>query len=173
MSEGAPKKLSPKVSKFPTWYDEGWEDMTPGHEADKFGFFETDLKKAGIDLRTSKVLEIGSGNSALLAYMQKQGVDAVGVDVRPRGKTAGLPIVKARIERLPFQSETFDVVLAGSVFDDDVYNQDQSLMMEEIARVLKHGGAYAAFPANDNRISTTDLKKVSPEWDPHEVFKKT
>ena len=32
-----------------------------------------------------KVLELGSGNAVFLDYMKKQSVDAVGVDVRPRG----------------------------------------------------------------------------------------
>lgn len=97
----------------------------------------------GIDLKTSKILEVGSGKSVFLDYLQKQGVDAVGVDARPRGETEGLPIVAARIEQLPFPDETFDVVLSNSVFDTSVYDQDHRLMLEEISRVLRPGGVYA------------------------------
>ncbi len=84
---------------------------------------------------------MGSGNSVFLDYLKKEGVNAFGVDARPRGNKES-PQVLARIEQLPFPNESFDVIFSSAVFDSTVYTQDQQLMLEEIKRVLKHGGIY-------------------------------
>lgn len=104
--------------------------------------FQNRLKELGVAVPTdAKVLEIGSGNSVFLKYLQKQGLNAIGVDANPRGeRTEG--VVQARIEKLPFPDETFGLVFSHSVFDSGVYHQDQSAMIKEIARVLKPEGIY-------------------------------
>ena len=134
------------VRKKGTEHINDWEESAnDDHDAElMFDAFEKRLKNLGRELKHSKVLEIGSGNNIFLSYLQKQGVDVVGTDVRPRGEIDGLPVTVARIERLPFPDETFDVVLSRFVFDTNVYNQNHRLMMEEISRVLKHGGIYAS-----------------------------
>jgi ubiquinone/menaquinone biosynthesis C-methylase UbiE len=103
------------------------------------------LEKHNVRLTpNAKVLEIGSGNSIFLNALQKEGYDAVGVDARPRGEKVE-DVVAARIEQLPFKDESFELVVALSVFDSTVYKQNQQEMIREIARVLKHGGVvYAA-----------------------------
>ena len=144
----------------------GWEENIEDERMAEtwLDAFEHRLGKLGIEIKDSKVLEIGSGNSVFLNHLRKKGVDVIGVDARPRGKTEGLPVVAARIEQLPFPDETFGVVLSNAVFDDSVYNQDYYLMMEEICRVLKHGGVYAA-TLNRTEESVENLKLISSPKD--------
>ena len=121
-----------------------WENVT-SHEGDahyNYSTFKTILKEQGIDLSKDKrVLEIGSGNAMLLDVLKAEGINTVGVDVNPRGNKES-PQAIARIEQLPFANETFDVILSVAVFDDRYYDQEHNLMIQEIARVLKHGGIY-------------------------------
>lgn len=143
-------KLSREVIKSPCaaamtnkMLGSDFEDSVGEEEVEVFYENTKDiLLKHGLDItKKVKVLEIGSGNAILLNYFRNKGVDAVGVDARPRG--GGTSQVLARIEQLPFKDNQFDVVLSfGSVFDDSIYAQDQNMMMEEINRVLKSGGFY-------------------------------
>ncbi len=95
--------------------------------------------------KDTKILEIGSGNAKMLDYFKKLlGKNVVGVDVRSRGNRDS-PQVIARAEQLPFADQSFDVIFSVGAFDQEIYNQDQLLMMQEIARVLKHGGIFVAF----------------------------
>lgn len=111
-----------------------------------YDLFQEVLKEYGVDLaKNVKVLEVGSGNAILLDYLKKQGVDVVGTDAQPRGTKESPEMVIARIEQLPFPDKSFDVVLSSTVFDDTVYEQDQNLMMQDIARVLKPQGIYLGY----------------------------
>jgi ubiquinone/menaquinone biosynthesis C-methylase UbiE len=121
-------------------YARNWE----GDEQDK-EFLLNEIKRVfeelGRSFEGTRVLEVGSGSGSLLGYLKKEGIDCVGVDIRPRGDSNSNQ-VKARIENLPFQDETFDFVLSSQVFDPVLYKQDQELMLMEIYRVLKPNGIY-------------------------------
>lgn len=121
----------------------GWEDgiISESDIEILYELLEMELQKQGVNLAKSKVLEVGSGSGVFLNYLKGKKVDAVGVDVRPRGKKE-LPLVIARIEKLPFADESFDVIISNQLFDNAVYDQDQDIMMREIARILKSGGIY-------------------------------
>jgi ubiquinone/menaquinone biosynthesis C-methylase UbiE len=43
---------------------------------------------------------------------------------------------------MPFSDNQFDVLFAGSIFDEFVYEQNQPAMVKEIVRVLKPGGVF-------------------------------
>jgi SAM-dependent methyltransferase len=90
---------------------------------------------------SSKFLEVGCGSGVFFNFVREQGIPAVGVDARPRGNYNGA-LTAARIERLPFADETFDVVLSSVVFDRGAYTHNHKEMIGEIARVLKKGGLY-------------------------------
>lgn len=146
--EKTPKNFPRKVLKkewglaeafFPKFQD----DITSTEDAEFFyKYFQEILRKHGLDLaKNVKVLEIGSRSAVFLDFLTRRGVNAVGVDVQPnRNKES--PQVLARIEQLPFEGGSFDVVLSNAVFDAGIYDQYQSFMKKEIARVLKHGGIY-------------------------------
>jgi ubiquinone/menaquinone biosynthesis C-methylase UbiE len=121
-----------------------WEEGVEEERYAKMYFevVENRLQDLGITIpRDEKILEVGSGAGVMLRYLQKIGFDAVGVDARPRGEKTE-KVVRARIEQLPFPDETFGLLFAYSVFDSNVYRQDQPAMLGEIYRVLKHGGLF-------------------------------
>ncbi len=135
-----------------------WEDhVTSEQDAERnYEMLEYTFQEAGLEVpRDTKILEIGSGNNVFLQYLQSRGLDAIGVDARPRGeKSEG--VVRARIEELPFPDETFGLILASSVLDDSVYNQHQVVMAKEISRVLKHDGFYFGAANYDRRTPFGD-----------------
>lgn len=90
------------------------------------------------------MLDTGSGKGVLVDFLKKEGLNAFGVDARPRGRTAD-GIVQGRAEALPFRSESFDFIFSTGLFDSGVYDQDQLRMADEMARVLKPGGVYISF----------------------------
>jgi len=134
--------MKEEIRKYPVDWPKNWEGDDNQDAGLRFRAFERKLKKYGVDLLKSKVLEIGNGNNAFLNYMLEQGVDAIGVDARPRGEKSST-LIASRIEQLPFRNETFDVVLSvHQVFDSHVYHQDHNAMLDEIRRVLKEHGLY-------------------------------
>ncbi|OGI64664.1 hypothetical protein A3H53_03440 [Candidatus Nomurabacteria bacterium RIFCSPLOWO2_02_FULL_40_10] len=81
------KKFNKEVRRERTTFFRDWEDGDSDLEtiAIRYRNLERILFSHGMDLKKVKVLELGSGNAVFLDYMKKQSVDAVGVDVRPRG----------------------------------------------------------------------------------------
>lgn len=145
----------------------GWEELTEKKEDAKWWYecISRTLKELGVDLKSDgvRVLEIGTGKGLLLQQLQEQGVCAIGIDARPRHE-GNLPIARARVEQLPFADGAFDVVLSDGVFDEDVYRQDQKMMIGEIARVLKDEGIYMGISENVD-VANNELEKL-----PSEIF---
>jgi|GEM_PF-2640495 SAM-dependent methyltransferase len=133
-----------KDIRRPGWEDAGdsWEDVDQELMEVRYAQLTRALQEHGISLDASKkILEVGSGKGFFVDYLRKQGLDAVGVDARPRSELQ-IPQAAALIEQLPFADETFDVVFSAAVFDGDVYRQNQRKMILEITRVLKKDGVY-------------------------------
>ena len=118
-----------------------WQDTYKSVEDAKVsvGHIKGILDEHNISLENEKVLEIGTGKGLMLKAMRSAGVDVVGVDRNPRGDQIE-GTAKARVEALPFEDATFGVVISLSVFDTEVYEQDQQKMLGEIVRVLKPNG---------------------------------
>lgn len=149
------------------------EDQDIERNETRFAKFKSALEKANIHLLAeTKVLEIGSGTTEFLNYLRNEGVDAVGVDFRPRGTTSGV-VVAARIEQLPFPNESFDAITSTAVFDAGVYDQDQKAMIAEIARVHKPEGAYVS-RGDEIEMRSKTLKRVAKQQGkvPIAVYKK-
>ena len=104
-------------------------------------------------------------NGEGLDYAKEQGLDIVGVDVDPRG-TNKSPQVVARIEQLPFPSESFDVVFSSNTMDSRHYDQDQLLMVKEVLRILKPGGLYLTVEghADVRTLQGFELKDKDTKW---------
>ncbi len=159
----SPKKFDRNIKiPIPSFLESVLPDWQDGIKSDVaaeafYDLFQEVLKEQGLDLtKNLKVLEAGSGNAIFLDFLRQKGVNAVGVDAELRGSKES-PQVIARIEKLPFAKESFDVVLSSHlVFDAKVYDQDQDLMMKEIYRVLKPGGIFLA--NGETRIRTLPIK---------------
>jgi ubiquinone/menaquinone biosynthesis C-methylase UbiE len=99
-----------------------------------------------------RVLDAGMGAGRLAAELEQSGWQVSGVDLsqemlaraRTRLPHAGTRLVKASIEHLPFQAESFDAVVATGVLE---YSTDLESAVNEVTRVLAGGGrAVVSFP---------------------------
>jgi 2-polyprenyl-6-hydroxyphenyl methylase/3-demethylubiquinone-9 3-methyltransferase len=90
------------------------------------------------------LLDVGCGSGYHLARLRRRGYDAVGLDgsaamlVQARAHAPGLPVVIGDVESLPFPAQSFDVVVCIEVLR---YLRDTATCINEIARVLRPGGA--------------------------------
>lgn len=102
------------------------------------------------NLMPGRILDIGSGTGALLQRMAAiypesilTGVDmAFGMAETARGKVAGnqsVQFVTADAEHLPFDGQSFDLVLSTSTFQ---WLEHLEPAIRELRRVLKPGGHY-------------------------------
>src|SRR3989344_4508973 len=152
-------------------YIPNWEDSSPQSVKNRMEYTERALHRLGVTLGEKAVaLEIGSGKGLFLKLLEEKGVQVVGVDAHPRGPREPTQM-KGRVEDLRFADNTFDIVFSAGVFDADVYEQqDQQKMLQEIARVLRPGGLYAAYvevfgvpiPENLKLMPGTTRRSLSP-----------
>ena len=137
------EKLSKEVRHPDLAESSNWEDSEDNPSSNLLRRFKKIIEEQGVALNQGiKILEVGSGDGRLVKLMEKEGMDVVGVDARPRNKIKSGNEVAARIELLPFADNTFSVVVAHKVFDVSAYEQDSYQMFREIYRVLKKGGIF-------------------------------
>lgn len=93
-------------------------------------------------LEGTRVLDVGCGDGELTQKLAELGADVIGVDVNPdmvavaqRRRSGTYKVADATA--LPFDDETFDVVIAVTVL---CVCDDPKILVGEMARVLKPGG---------------------------------
>jgi SAM-dependent methyltransferase len=113
-----------------------------------YGNFEANkkfLNKVGLPQKEDRVLEIGCGKGGMLYYLITEGYEAEGVEKsqehieRANRIYGNLPIKKVDGVELPYESNTFDVVMSFDVLEH-IPNTDGHL--KEVGRVLKVGRSY-------------------------------
>lgn len=117
------------------------------------GNFESNvlfLKKAKVLKKGQKILEIGSGNGAMVSYLKKEGFNITGTEINKKyiafaKKQFGVKLLPSKGESLPFKDKSFDVVLSFDVFE---HIPDSNTHLQEVRRVLKDGGIYAFVTPN-------------------------
>lgn len=100
----------------------------------------------GRPVRGMRVLDIGCGNGGISGHFVKQGNEVFGVDVddKRKGQDLGFSFRLVDSEVLPFDDQSFDLVLSHHVIE---HVADQRLHLAEIKRVLKPSGScYLATP---------------------------
>lgn len=102
------------------------------------------VKEAGI-AKDSKVLEIGCGNGDFTRYLAEEtAAPILAVDISPelikiakeKIKRPNVSFGVANVEKLPFESESFDVVTGKSI----LHHLDLGKSLPEVKRVLKKEG---------------------------------
>jgi SAM-dependent methyltransferase len=112
--------------------------------------FARELSKAG-NRGTQEVLDVGSGTGSNLRMLRDLGFpNAVGLDssedaIRFCADKGLAPVRYGDICAMPFDSDSFDLVLATDVIE---HVEDDGLALREVARVLRPGGkAIVTVPA--------------------------
>jgi succinoglycan biosynthesis protein ExoA len=140
--------------------------------------FRSVLADLGMDGRT-RVLDLGCGRGELLGELVDAGIapeHVAGVDLLPdRLSTArreGLAVALASGTHLPFPDATFDLVTAFTVLSSVGSDALVAEIGEEVARVLRPGGAFVVYdlrmpsPGNGAIVPVTGarLGRVLPGW---------
>jgi ubiquinone/menaquinone biosynthesis C-methylase UbiE len=140
-----PSKLFERINNLP-WYQ---------------GLLEMWVDEAKITPK-NKILELGSATGTLSEYLSKR-YKVTSVDMSPKmierakNRYPHIDFQVANASNLPFENETFDVVLASSLINV-VDNKQQ--VLSEMLRVCKRGGSVILlFPLDG--FTNEELSKVS------------
>lgn len=118
------------------------------------------------------VLDVGSGTGALsyAIWRRDPAVRVIGVDIAPgmlrraREKFGGaVPTVAGSVDRLPFTSASFDIVVSSSSFH---YWADPARGLAEVARVLRPGGRLVVTDWCDDYLACRVCDRVLRVIDP-------
>jgi len=116
-----------------------WEDQ--GRTAEFLSYF-SELAES---FSAKSVLEIGCGEGFLLSRLRAERLTAVDLShqalARTQARVPGATSCVALAERLPFQSEGFDLVVSVGVMEHFLDDREATT---EIRRVLRMGGHYIA-----------------------------
>lgn len=125
-----------------------------------------------------RVLDVGASPSHMAYVLKQCGCDVVGIDhepghIQPQIQNS-ISIIHANIEkdRLPFDDNTFDVILFTEVIEHLVYNPQKAL--KEIYRVLKPDGLVILTTPNAislNKIIIL-LERKNIKWGGYKEFYK-
>jgi SAM-dependent methyltransferase len=122
-------------------YDEGYYRY---REATRDFSIEAELIFRMLDTSLNvRVLEVGCGGGALLAFMREHGLDPTGSDLLPeavrlaREAAPGCEVIEADAARLPFPDASFDRLVSHHLVE---HLPDLPATLAEWKRVLSPGG---------------------------------
>ncbi len=128
-------------------YDEGWrKELWAGKE--ERGNLQTNLEFLALTNLLKphdRILEIGCGIGSVVAELSRKEHDVRGIDISSeaieygRKKYGDIPLEVQAAEALPYEDESFDVVLSFDLFEH-IAAIDRHI--SEVARVLRPGGHY-------------------------------
>jgi ubiquinone/menaquinone biosynthesis C-methylase UbiE len=139
--------MDENLKKQQELYDRGWRtELQAGKE--ERGNLQTNLEfLAQVNMLSpgDKILEIGCGIGTVVHELSKKGHDIVGIDISGeaieygRKKYADISLEVQAAETLPYEDESFNVVLSFDVFEH-IAETDKHIT--EVRRVLRPGGYY-------------------------------
>lgn len=132
------------------WTTEDWKRKLEQQARDSQEYRHKLYAKVDLENRM-RILDVGCGTGEVTRDISKltRG-DVVGIDIdqnkleEAKGSLASIlniELVRADVQELPFEDESFDLVLFNIVL---VYVPDQQLAVNEMARVTKRGGVVLA-----------------------------
>lgn len=116
------------------------------------------------DLKDKSILDVGSGKHEWFAdHMKEYGAEVYSINPKLRYKWQRDHLNKnnrnhgkaiaARAQEIPFASESFDLVLSHWAIpayipnrDGEIITEDGKIILQELCRVVKHGGSIRLFP---------------------------
>lgn len=159
--------MSYKGRKSVAQYDsaEGYDLYAPYYEKDHAyldSFERSELFELMGDVQGLEVLDVGCGTGRMVENLKKFGAKVTGVDVSEKM----LAIAKKRfstsefvlgdIEDLPFEDESFDMVVATFVI---VHLAALQRAFDEVYRVLKPGGVFLLSNINQRKAPKLKVEK--------------
>lgn len=148
------KFILPDFSKVKI-YDDGSGDGDPYiyYQKPFVKWFYINRIQYGLDLipnnrKYDKILEIGYGSGLLMPTLCSMSENVYGIDVNPLKEEYNALIsdikirpnlIKGNIESTDFKDETFDLIVAFSIFEH-LKNVEPAL--KEVSRILKPGGYF-------------------------------
>lgn len=108
------------------------------------------IKRVGREdiLENPIVLDLGGGMGEFSKNLNKQGINCVSLDIQDLEPNPGVNQVIARAQKMPFASESFNIVHERGVFDKKLYPNDVLSLLLEIVRVLKPKGILSIYDAD-------------------------
>jgi len=135
---GCAARISEAYDEIYSHHSNVWEDQ--GRPREFIDFFSEVV--AG--LSTGRILEVGCGEGILLDALRSDFKVAIDISSRALQKTQQRTHAQCAVaiaERLPYASESFDVVVSVGVMEHFL---DDNEATTEIRRVLRSGGYYVA-----------------------------
>ena len=162
--------MDENLKKQQELYDRGWrKELQAGKE--ERGNLQTNLEFLALtDLLKSqdRILEIGCGIGTVVHELSKEGHDVIGIDISGeaieygRKKYDRLHLDVQAAENLPYEDESFEVVLSFDLFEH-IAAIDKHI--SEVKRVLRPGGYYLfQTPNRYSNIIYETLWTKSLQW---------
>lgn len=162
--------MDENLKKQQELYDRGWrKELQAGKE--ERGNLQTNLEfLAQTDLLKSsdKILEIGCGIGTVVYELSGKGHDVAGIDISceaieyGRKKYGDIRLEVQAAETLPYEDESFEVVLSFDLFEH-IAEIDKHI--SEVRRVLCPGGYYLfQTPNRYSNITYETLRTKSLQW---------
>jgi 2-polyprenyl-3-methyl-5-hydroxy-6-metoxy-1,4-benzoquinol methylase len=137
-----------------------------------------------LNIKTGRLLDIGTGRGEVLRAAKLAGWDTVGIETSSTfaayaAKYAQSEILQKPLEECCFADESFDVVVLGAVLEH-LYNPNETI--REVARILRPGGALFVDVPNERglyfilgnlyqKIRLRDwVVNLAPTFEPYHVF---
>jgi SAM-dependent methyltransferase len=120
-----------------------YDDLRPGYARKAVAWV---AERGGLN-NSSLVLDVAAGTGQLARIIVPLGFRCVAVEPAQnmrsvlKQRIAGLPVVAATAEALPFPDAAADALVVGNAF----HHFDAEQAFEEARRVLRHGGVLALF----------------------------
>ena len=128
-----------------------------------------DLGMTWEQLQDKKVLDIGAGLAEFAQEAKKHSINVVSLEKQPEIWEEGtpskdVPYIQGDAKTLPFQDNSFDVILSRAAPPTISHEKDQIIqVLKEVNRVLKIGGEFHFGPGNLNATVFTSEELFTPE----------
>jgi ubiquinone/menaquinone biosynthesis C-methylase UbiE len=151
-----------------------WDASNPGNQyivAERKRLARRLLEDQGwVPLGNKRVLDVGSGGGAELAWFRELGAAAsnlVGVDLIPdrvelaRRAYPDLEFHTGNAEHLPFPDHAFDLIVTYTVYSSILDGQMAANVAREIVRVMRPGGGLLWYDFRYDSPSNKNVRGVS------------
>ena len=102
------------------------------------------------------VLDVGCGEGKLVRLLLDNGIITTGIDIEDNCKYASDNFIIGNAKELPFDDETFDVVVSNDFFEH-ISEEDIDQVYSEMRRVGKHVIARISLKPKDNHLTVKPI----------------